>query len=267
MRPIPLPAAGIVSNTGNGANLADPQPKVAWQIPQSAGAWASAVIIDLGADRSFDTVALIATNASQWLFWSFYSKTAAQGPFSGLGETAGATAHFVGEIFWTPPTVEGALRHGVRLILASTGRYLQFVVGSNVPGSDASFRAGCLLIGQRIQPGGPLGGFDWGGGRRVLDLSAVRVLQGGERAIWKGTKVPEVRGTFSHLSDSELQRLWQLQLLVGESEPVLLVEAPDTGGPAGGNERIHYGLLTGLDFFERRQSDKSRVEVRLQHWL
>lgn len=155
----------------------------------------------------------------------------------------------------------------MRAIGPTIGRYLQLVVGSNVPSSDTDFRAGCLLVGSRIQPGGELGGLDWGAGRRVLDLSSVRVLPGGERGVWKGAKVPEVRGTFSHLTDVELRRLWELQSLVGESEPVLLVEAPDTGGAVGANERIHYGTLVGLDFFERRQSDKSRVEVRLQHWL
>lgn len=267
LRPIPLPPAGITSNVGAAANLANPQPKIGWVIPQQLGQWAAAAIVDLGVDRPIDTAAMIGTNASEWLYWSFASRTQAQGPFSTFFDLAGATSHFVGQVFRTSPTVEGAMHHGVRTFAETTARYLQLIVGSNVPGSDTIFRAGCLLTGRRLQPGGPLGGFDWGAGRRVIDQSSVRMLPGGERGRWLGAKVPEVRGAFSHLTDAELARLWELQVLAGESEPLLLVEAPDTQGAVGGNERIHYGTLTGVDFFERRQVDKSRVEIRLQHWL
>lgn len=160
--------------------------------------------------------------------------------------------------------------HFVGTFPAVQKRYLRVVLYWPGPADMQPFSAGVLCVGRRLQPGADgseLSGFDWGAGRRVEDQSTVRVLPGGGRAIWKGAKVPEVRGTFSHLTDAELAQFWVMQMAVGESDPLLLVEAPDTLGDAGAHDRIHYGTLVGLDFFERRQANKSRVEVRLQHWL
>lgn len=130
--------------------------------------------------------------------------------------------------------------------------------------AQPTWSCGLIALGKRLEPPATFG-LDWGGGRRVNDLSSVRVLDGGERGIWRRARVPEIRGSFSHLTDSELREWWRILNQVGESDSLILVEdgAPTTGQ----QERIHYGTLTNLDFFERRQSDKSRIDFRLTHWL
>lgn len=269
LRPFSIEISSISTpNGGNVSALLDPRPRIAWDPPSASGAWARWLDVDFGTDRELDTIALLFHNGSAGGLWRGFGRTAAQGPFGAYGSEAGADQIFAQEPWSTAPTVFTSFVHSLRTVQTPIARrYLRIELFWPGGAGMETFRAGVLAIGRRLQPGGIGGGFDWGGGRRVSDLSTVRVLQDGGRGIWRGAKVPEVRGTFSHLTDAELQALWALQLRVGESDPLLLVEAPDTLGSVGSQERMHYGTLVGLDFFERRQSDKSRVEIRLQHWL
>lgn len=273
LKPYPLNVgATVAAAAGVAALLANPQPKVQWEFAIS-GPWSVGIDVDLYSDRALDTFALLYHNGRAGGQWFAYGRTAAQGPPSGFGVDDLATALWSLEAWGSLPTsADGVFRdpwlHALKTLVSPVSiRYLRIYVYWPGPGDMSPFRAGVLAIGKRWQPGGTLGGLDWGAGRRVSDLSTVRVLPGGERGIWKAAKVPEVRGSWSHLTDAELRDLWALQKAAGESEPVLLVEAPDTLGEAASHDRIHYGTLVGLDFFERRQSDKSRVELTLRHWL
>ncbi|MFN7400553.1 MAG: hypothetical protein ACK5SX_16195 [Sandaracinobacter sp.] len=269
LRPVPILPSQI---TAGFEALLNPQPKVVFEVTQEAaglGSWAIRFTVDFGQDTNFDTIALLFHNGPAGGLFEAYGRTSAQGPFaSAVGGESPADGLVIGSP-WRAAPPPGATRfHFVHAMpVAASRRYLRIVLFWPGPGPAVPFRAGIFAVGRRFQPGGVLGGFDWGAGRRVIDLSSVRTLPGGERGRWLGAKVPEVRGTWSHLTDAELSELWAIQTAVGESEPVLLVEAPDTLGAASAHDGIHYGLLTGLDFFERRQTDKSRVEVRLQHWL
>ena len=273
LRPIQMGGAGISAHlqqgTAPGANLADPQPKIAWAIPAQGSSWVTSLLVDLGTDWSIDTLALLYHNGSPAGRWSAWGRTSAQGPFAGFFNTAGAHEFFF-EAPWRQEAAgfpQPARFHALHVASAVVNMRYLCIQPQSLDASNPSWFAGVLAVGWRIQPGGVLGGFDWGAGRRVNDLSAVRVLDGGERGIWRRTPLPEFRGSWSHLTDLELARLWATLRAAGESEPLLIAEAPDTLGATGAHERIHYGTLTGLDFFERRQSDKSRIDLRLQHWL
>lgn len=270
LRPFSIEISTITTPSGGSPSaLLNPQPRIVWETPEiGVGAWSRWLDIDFGVDREIDTLALLFHNGLSGGTWGAFGRTSAQGAFGGHGSEAGGDRLFAPEAWRTAPTVLTSFVHAVKALDAPvTRRYIRIDLGWPGGAGMQIFRAGILAIGKRLQPGGIGGGFDWGGGRRVGDLSNVRVLQDGGRGIWRGAKVPEVRGTFSHLTDAELQELWALQMRVGETDPVLLVETPDTLGAVGSQERIHYGTLAALDFFERRQTDKSRVELRLQHWL
>ncbi|MBS3961209.1 MAG: hypothetical protein KGZ61_05160 [Sandarakinorhabdus sp.] len=262
---IPLDPGAL---SAGAAALADPQPKVTWAL-NVPGGWAARINIDFGGDRPIDTLGLLFHNGAIGGSMSIFGRTAAEGDFANLG--GGESAENLlspGQPWRAEPTITTATRfHGIATFTQASVRYVRLILYWPGPVDMRPFRAGVLAVGKRFQPGGLLGGLDWGAGRKVNDLSNVRILPGGERGRWRAPKLPEVRGSWSHLTDAELREFWSIVNEVGESEPVLLVETPDTGGAVGAHERIHYGTLVGLDFYERRQTDKSRAEVRLQHWL
>lgn len=266
-----LPVSAITINAAPHAsigNLLDPQPKLVYASASPAVAWGPIYVnVDLGADTSFDTACLLFHNGSSTLRWRLYVKTAAEGAFA-PGEAFGAGTNLFP---FTParpvePTVTTDRFHALWAGAPATARYLRFQIDSP-DGTSPNFMAGCLMIGTRLQPGADIAlpGVDWGFGRRISDLSEVQVLDGGERAIWGRAKVPIVRGSFSHLTDAELRKWWAILTDIGLSGPLLFVE--DSSATAGQQERIHYGTLTSIEPYERRQADKSRIEFQLTHWL
>lgn len=266
MRPLPM----TMSSPETGptiANVADPDPRLVYHLTPSTTEWTLQFDADLDADQAIDTLAMLFHDGPSGGLWRAHGRTAAQGPFgAALTETADDIL-FDYETWRATPPAQAARFHGLKELPAPVAcRHVRITV--YWPGAyGIQWRLGVLAIGRRFQPGGASGGFDWGAGRRVLDLSEVRILPGGGRGRWKRARVPEVRGSFGQLTDAELAEFWALQLAVGESDPVLIVETPDTRGALGLHDRIHYGTLAGLDFYERRQTDKSRVDIRLVHWL
>jgi hypothetical protein len=133
--------------------------------------------------------------------------------------------------------------------------------------SNPNFEAGVLAIGRRFEPqnagAGP--GVDLGGGRALRDLSEVRELDGGELSVWRRARVPEIRFSWSQLTDAESRELWALLSAAGTSQPVLFVE--DAAATPGQQERIHYGLLRDIEVLQRTQSDKSRWSATVRGWL
>ncbi|MFN3371633.1 MAG: hypothetical protein ACK4Z0_08915 [Sphingomonadaceae bacterium] len=268
MRPLPMAISSpLVVPTA--ANLADPDPRLVLEVGSTAP-WAIPIDADLGGDWPVDTIAILYHSGPAGGLWRVHAQTAAQGPFGVYGSEPIESRLWEWAEWRSVPTFQASRFHGLRELPEPIScRYLRVEIYWPLAQQIAPypFRAGVLAIGRRLQPGGAAGGFDWGAGRRVLDLSEVRVLPGGGRGRWQRARVPEVRGSFSQLTDAELAEFWDLQLAVGESGPVLLVEAPDTRGALGLHDRIHYGTLTSLDFYERRQADKNRVDIRLVHWL
>jgi hypothetical protein len=253
-------------------NLGDPQPKTVWR-STLAGPWAYRITADLGFDYSLDTLALLFhSGPASGLFWSAWSRTAAQGNFgAGTVGESDATAWFLDQpavVAPVPPFAAGF--ETARLHSLHTRASLQvarYVRLSFFHPTAPSFSAGVLAVGRRFEPqnGGAGPGADWGLGRRIVDLSDVRTLDGGEGAVWRKGRVPEVRWSWSHLTDEETRTLWALKTGHGESRPLLFVEDP--AATPGQQERIHYGTLRSLAFYERQQSDKSRWEATLRGWL
>ncbi len=262
----PLAAANITGTSATVTafpvtHLADQQPKVVTRF--SAGLPATVQIdIDLAADMPVDAVGLLFTNLSADATWEIRGSTAAggAGPLAGtgsriLGFTGAATARMA--------LASTATRfHCLAIGAPVSVRYLRLLVTE--PGNgDGYVQAGLVTVGRAsIVPGW---NFQWGGGRRVIDMSEKTMLPGGELAIWKGAKVPVARISWGDLSEAERDAMYSLHLEIGESGPLILLEESD---PASWRqEQLHYGVHDGLEFYERTQVGKSSWEMRVRNWL
>jgi hypothetical protein len=250
------------------ANLANIQPKVVMRTDGIDPVSRQVVInIDLGEDTALDGIAVLHTNLQPTANWAVLGTTAAQGPMGALGTEPGGAQLFTGAgdqpFGFTPTTRENrrfAFIHGA----ARTVRYLRFYIRQAV---GVSFiEIGTLLVLQRLALGqDAFGNFELGSGRRVDDRSQIRPLPGGETAIERGGRVPQWRAAWSNMTEAQMRELWSLLMDVGTGAPILAAEFQD--GSPGQAEALHYGLIQNIDFSERTQLDKNRIELRFQELL
>ncbi len=257
----PLDAAFPVSA------LANIQPKVVMRSTFSADPKFVVVDIDLGADTLIDGLAVLHTGFSPAAGWAILGATNAQGPLPlPLGSEPAGRRLFgqTGiESFGIEPTTLENRRFGFIARASHSVRYLRVYFYEPAAGV---VEVGTLLVLQRLAMGqDQFGNFELGSGRRVDDRSQRRALPGGETAIERGGRVPEWRATWSSLTEAQYRQLWSLLNEAGTSAPVLAAEFQD--GSAGQAEALHYGLIQSIDFSERIQLDKQRVELRFQELL
>ncbi len=239
------------------ANIFDPQPKTIVQTNvQASGAFSYQIDFDFGSDRSIDLIAVLFANASANATWQLFSTTSAQG--AGLL----SANSIVSEAFGISPTVKTARRHAVWAGASRTMRFCRVLISEPAGAANRVINFGNLIIGARV----PLEwNFELGSGRKIEDQSIARTLPGGETAIERGGRTPLWRATWSNITDTEMRGVWSLLNDIGTGSPLLMIEDPDA--TAGQNERIHYGLLTGLDFFERVQEDKQRIDLTIREMI
>jgi hypothetical protein len=238
--------------------LFDPQPKTIVQTqPTGAGSYNLIIDFDLGADMQIDTIAVLFTNLQPGAAWQLSAATQAQG----AAYLATVPANFVSTSFGVLPINTPSRQHGIWAGSAITMRFLR--INLVAPASNERvLRIGNIVIGARV----PLAwNFELGSGRKIEDQSIIRTLPGGETSAERGGRTPLFRATWSNIADTEMRAIYALLLDLGTSAPLLIVEDPDL--TAGLNERIHYGLLTGLDFTERSQEDKQRIDLTIREMI
>lgn len=251
------------------ASLANIQPKVVVRTDGIDPLSRQIVInIDLGADNTIDGVAALHTNLQPGANWAVLGTTAAQGPMGSLGTEPGSAQLFTGpsdQTFGFTPTTRENRRYGLILGTAPrTVRYLRFYIRQAV--GIGFIEIGTLLVLQRLALGqDAFGNFELGSGRRVDDRSTLRQLPGGETAIERGGRVPQWRASWSNATEAQYREVWSFFMEVGTSAPILAAEFQD--GSAGQAEALHYGLIQSIDFSERVQLDKQRIELRIQELL
>lgn len=267
VRIIPLAASQVTAIASSGVDpafpagaLADRQPKTVFRTNPATGSGgiSTLITIDLGTDMPVDTVALLHTGLTPAAIWAIYSEPAAAG-----GVVPGpGNVRLANTAFGPVPETRDYRRHGLFTTdTAFTARYIAIQVG-DVSTAGSIIRLGVLVIGNRLQPAF---NFELGSGRRLDDQSIVRVLPGGETHSEEGAKVPLWRATWSNLSELDLVRLWSLFCEVGIGRPMLLIEDPDQTG--GLPERIHYGQLVDMQWTERVQVEKQRIELQIRELL
>lgn len=267
------PAAVTSAGSVSGVNpdfplsaLANIQPKVVAR-SGTAGATRDLVIdIDLGADHPVSSVAVLHTNMTAGAQWHVLGRSSVQGPFAtpGLEENPD---RFFGQIGLTavalPPTTRENRRFAFAVQPARVARYIRVFLREPVA---AFLEVGTILVLERLAMGqGEYDNFELGSGRRVDDRSQQRELPGGETAIERGGRVPIWRATWSSLTEAHLRELWSLLMEVGTGAPILAAEFQD--GSTGQAEALHYGVIQNIDFSERVQLDKQRIELRVRELL
>ena len=262
--------ASQISDVGGTADAAFPasalaniQPKVVTRTPSGTGNRILAVDIDFGANTPIDGLAALHANLVTLGIWQAFGATAAQGPLGTIFTEPGDRRLF-GQTSWvpfgTPPTTRESRTAALVLGGPHSIRYLRVYFSTDqLPFTEV----GTLLPLQRLAIGqDQFGNFELGSGRRVDDRSTVRGLPGGETFIERGGRVPQWRATWSNATEAQYRELWSLFMEVGTSAPILVAEFQD--GSTGQAEALHYGVIQNIDFSERVQLDKQRIELRIQ---
>lgn len=240
MQPEPASVVPDQSSAGSGlANLLTPSPREAFA---AAAAGAATITIDLGSAKPVDTFLLGFTNATA-------ADTVAIQAGGGLPQVfAGNFAHSYRR---------APLRHAVaRLAAPVQTRFVRFTATTAVPLVAGVVAAGLSIV--------PASGYEWGSGRPIYDTGRAERLLGGGFGIQPGAVAGGVQWSMIALTDEERDRLYALSLEVGGWNTVLVVEDPDAT-PAL-NERVHWGLLTKLEPFERQQPGESKWTMSVQDW-
>lgn len=247
----PLPIAAIAASRGTGiANLLTVDPREVW-LDNAVGS-AVAINIDLGVERIIDTVFLgCLFSASPAATWTI---TGGLGGYDDQVIKAAAPLR-VPDRNWTRRTMSHALWVGQEQMV----RYLRLSITQPVGASALSI--GALVVGDGFQPALNK---EWGAGRSVKDTGTVTRLASGSVAVVEGARYGTYAWTLGDLTVDEADRLYEMQLGVGESRPMLVVEDP--AGTAGLRNRIHYGALTGLRAFERRNVRQTSWQMTFEDW-
>lgn len=247
LMPVPF-AAFAVSRGSGGVNLLTADPKQVWV--DSAVGSAATFDIDFGVARAIDTVFLgCVWSAHVDATWAITGGLAAHDEVTikaagGLRvpERAGRTRAF-SHAFW----------HGADAYI----RYMRISVTQ--PAGQPVLMIGVAVAGLSFVP---YYNQEWGAGRGVKDTGTVTRLPSGGAAVVEGARYGIYKWSLGDLSDDETDVLFELQLDRGETRHMLVVEDPDQ--TAGLRNRIHYGLLTGIRPFERRNTRQTRWEFQIE---
>lgn len=248
----PTPIAAIAASRGTGiANLLTADPREVW-LDSAVGSPAT-IDIDLGVERIIDTVFLgCLFNAHPGATWTISGGLAAHGETYPMVDSP---LRVMERGDWRRRTMSHALWFGAEQLV----RYLRIAITQ--PEGAAPLSVGALVVGDGFQP---RLNKEWGAGRGVKDTAVVTRLPLGGVAVVEGVRYGTYSWTLGDLSVEEADRLYELQLGVGESRPVLVVEDP--ASTAGLRNRIHYGALTGLRAFERRNAAQTSWQMSIEDW-
>lgn len=255
----PKTPAGVATSRGSGtANLLKASPKSVWLDSLNNGSDAS-IDLDMGADTSIDTIALVGTNAAAAATCTVTSGTQANNSYTTtvrvpFGTTLRAPSDAPAEF---APVVWPALFYFAEPFVA---RYIRLSLIQ--PAGAGALQVGCVLAGAAFKP---TWNREWESGRGLLDTGSRTRLPDGGLAAVDGVAVPTFDFVLGDLTDAEVAWLWALKKNRRTTRPALVVEDPDL--TAGLAERVHYGTFTAIEAYSRRQVNKSRWAFQFEDWL
>ena len=243
-----VPFLTVSEGTG-GANLTTPDPREIWVGANNVGV--KSFEIDLGFDRTIDTLFLGNTNVDASSLWSLTSGTNAQG--------SPVTIRFEAVAMLMPGDDVAQVRSPVfyRLAVPIIARYLR--VQTYKP-AGAFIEVGNLIVGNSWKPTLPR---ELGAGRLVADSGARTRLEGGGLASVSGSLVSGFKWVFGDLDDADLAKLWGIMRRRKTTEPIVLIEDPGALVVEG----VHYGTLVNLEGYERNVQSKSRWVLQMEDWI
>lgn len=245
------PIASITASRGSGiGNLLSGSPKEIWA--DSASGSTVNIDIDLGSAQPIDTVYLGYVSPPDAT--SSWTITAGAAGYTDAVIKASSPLRAIDSLTRSPDRT-----HALWLGNIANVRYLRLSLVQ--PAGKPALSAGIVMAGKSWRPGFNM---ERGSGRRVIDLGSVVSLPDGGFAPVEAGRRREFSWTFGDLSESEADELEEHILDFGETRPLLVVEDPDAR--AGQRNRVHYGLLTGLKAFERKNAAQTSWEFTLQEW-
>ena len=248
---VPQTPAALTVSRGTGAeNLLTPDPGEVWADEESFDP--ATITIDLGEVRSIDT-----------LFLGHCYPLPLGTTWSISGGVASAAeqvlqAHATMRVVDTATRRPGrshALWHGA----VAEVRYLSIEI-DQAAGFDP-VTIGSLIVGRAFAP---TLGREWGSGRGVADTGRATGNRSGGFAIEPGVRKGKYSWPFGDLSDAEVDELYEIQLEVGETSPLLVIEDPDR--TVGQVHRIHYARFSALKEYKRRNPAQTRWEFEIEEW-
>jgi hypothetical protein len=237
----PLPIVALGGTLEQVARLASPAPKEA----ASTAGGNRTIDIDLGAVAAIDTVFL------------GYVEGGAGASFAITGGAADYTTTAIGTLQPAPSRLAQPRQHFLLVLDEPVEVRFIRIAGLALP----AMNIGVLAVGRAIRP---KWGHEYGGGRFVVDSGVVTRLSGGGFGTSRAARAGGWQWTLGDLDDAETDALYGLQLDAGETATVLVVEDPDP--TAGLNERIHWGLLSRLEPYERQDTTKTKWALRIEDW-
>ena len=248
----PAPIASVTATRGHDAVLLlTRDPKEVWTDGPAGGS--TELRIDLGAARTIDTVFLGALyRAAGAATWSITAGVAADDEMTVAASAALRAPEAAGRV----SAVSHALWHGE----AFSARYITITVSQ--PAGSLPLQAGSVMVGAAFVP---TWNKEWGSGRGVIDTGTATRLPSGGLATVEGARLGSYAWTLGDLTDAETDAMYGIQLDVGETLPVLVVEDP--AATTGLRQRIHYGRLVSLRKYERREAALTRWEMAMEDWI
>lgn len=238
-RPLPISAV-TASATAAGydpAYVANDFMGVQWKSP--TGAASRSLVIDLGADVAFDTIALFGLTGAQ-SGWTLLVEAATSAQGSGFpgGSWVGSAAALLagsamptsgrGKSLWTAPAVSPP----------PPSRYIRLTFGSL---SNAAVAVSRVAIGARFQFAR---NFQFGAAFGVRDLGSFEFSVRGVPLRRRAEKLRSVGISFGNVYRDEVEAIVHPLLeLVGNTEPIVLVTDPDAH--AQRQNRMYFGPLVG----------------------
>ena len=247
----PMSVASIAADRGTGEeNLLLADPKDAWV--DGAGAGPATLELDLGEARTIDTLFLghcypLAAGAS----WTIRGGLAAADE---VVLQAASTMRVVDSATRAPERSH-TLWHGA----SAEVRYLSIEIEQ--AGGYDPLSIGSLIVGSAFAP---TLGREWGSGRGVIDTGRATPNISGGLAIEHGTRKGTYSWPFGDLTQAEADALYEIQLEVGQTKPLLVVEDP--ARTVGQFHRIHYARFAALKSYKRRNAAQTRWEFEIEQW-
>lgn len=243
----PTPIVGIAVSRGTGGtNLLSIDPKEVWR--DTAVGAAVTISLDFGGPVPIDTVFLgCVASAAADATWSI------SGGIAGYAEQAilAASALRVPDRYGRFAAVTHAFWHG-------NSAYVRYLRITLTQPEGAPISIGALVAGASFMP---QYNQEWGSGRSVRDTGVITRLASGGVSVVEGARFGTYKWTLGDLNEIEADELYELQLDVGETRQILVVEDPERS--AGMRNRLHYGVLTGLRPYERRNARQIRWEFTM----
>jgi hypothetical protein len=238
--------ATIVTSGGAGAsNLVSADPREIWSF---TGAVQTVLLdIDLGSIQLFDSVALINVASDPAMQWAI-----------AYGELVYDTSLFQAPALIQRQSEDGSPTMGMAFAWtanAVSARYIRIYIYH----TQSITSIGRVAVGRSWKPSMP---HEFGSGRLWQDGGSRTRMENGGLAVVRGDLLSGYAASFGDLDPADLRKIGGMLKRHRSTEPMLLVESPVQ--PYA--EQVHYGTFVDIERYDRRDTSKSRWNIKFEDW-